>query len=520
MKKFTHLFFLFLFAAFYANGQSEMIIEPGAPGVINAAIEADTIAGGDRADPNRVYVLRRGFPYVLTGTIEFRDFHLRIKAEAGEGARPFIIVDSGGEPVSQIFRTRGDASLTLDGLHISGRDILGAYNSRIVRINSDDAQININDCIMEEAGQAGIRVQGDNPRIYVTNSIWRNMGRPFNPDNGRMIDNRGVPIDTLWMENSVVYNVTSRVYRSSSSGEVANAIFNQNTIWGSGQHGIDLRGLTNLQFTNNIYYNGVFLGRDEEDQDTLEDARFWIQTDLDTFDTTVNNILISNNNFHTDQEIIDAFPQSDPDGDVRISIEDFKLGLILQAAIEANGTGDTNIDEDLEFADEPIIPLQFIMASVQDTSSGSEIPAANPWDLSDLTVDTDLSAIGTGDFNRYRQVHNFTYPETAASFTAGTEGQPIGANMELITSAPDIFVENRVLYFPNPVKHRLYVQNLEKVDLELVSIFNLSGQQLQQFRNINDAVLEINTSNLIDGTYILTIVDQAGNISSRKFIKQ
>ncbi|MEM1122219.1 MAG: T9SS type A sorting domain-containing protein [Bacteroidota bacterium] len=518
MQKIIYTIALFLGFSAFAIGQSELIIEPGPPGVINAAIAADTNSLGERNDPNRVYVLRRNFPYILTGTIEFTDFHLRIKAEEGEGARPFIIVDSGAEPVSQIIRMFGSSDITLDGLHISGQDILGAYNNRVVRINSDSSQVFINDCLFEQIGQAAVRVQGDNPKIYITNSILRNIGRPFNPNNGRVFDNRGVPIDTLWMQNNVVYNVSQRIYRSGGGSFLNWARFDQNTIWGTGVNGIDFAEIKDLEFTNNIYANGRFVGAEAERQDTAETALYWMT--VDTFDATVSNYLVSHNNFYTDQEILDVFPLQEPDGDTRVTTDGAYLDLQLQAAQTANGTTETNINEPLDFADDPIINTQFIVASVLDTPPGGEIPGAEPWDMSDLTLDMNLSAIGTGDVERYTQVHDFTYSMSAMSATAGTNGQPIGANMELITSVPDIFVDNRILYYPNPVKDVLVVQNLEEVNLSRVAVFNITGQQLLEVTDIDNAALEINTAQFEAGTYILSVMDKAGNVSSRKFMKQ
>jgi hypothetical protein len=517
MKKIIYTFSLLFCFGIITQAQSELIIEPGAPGVINATIAGDTIAGGLRADPDRVYVLRKGFPYVLTGTVEFRDFHLRIKAEEGEGARPFIIVDSGADPVSQIFRTRGSASLTLDGVHISGKDILGGFNSRIIRINSDDSDININNCLLEDIGQAGIRVQGDNANLNFTNSIFRNMGNPFNPDNGRLIDNRGVPIDTLIFENCIIYNVTSRIYRNGGGSSIGYSKFNQNTIWGIGQRGITFDVIQDLDFTNNIFFNGAFLGGIEVPQDTTATLNYWIE--IDTFDAAINTINFTNNNFHTDQEIIDAYPFTLASGEILSSWQDYVLNPALQAAIAAGGA-DTNISEDLNFDNPPVMPLQFITANGTDTTSGSEIPTAEPWDFSNLTVNADLSQLGTGSVTRYTQIHEFDYESTAASATAGTEGQAIGANMSLITSIPDIFVEHKILYYPNPVNNNLFIQNLEKIEFERVAIYNLVGQQVISHKAVNDQVLEVNTSQLNSGTYILSITNKDGFISSRKFIKK
>ncbi len=517
MKNIIYSTFFLLCFSMQLTGQTELIIEPGGVGIINSTIEGDTTATGERNDSSRMYVLRRGFPYILSATLEYRDYHLQLKAEAGEGEKPFIILNSDGDALSQMFRLRGNASLTLDGLHISCRDVLGGFNLRAIRINADNSRITINNCVLEDVGQAGIRVQGDNPSIFVTNSVIRNMGRPFDPDNGRFIDNRGNPVDTLWVENNVIYNVSSRLYRNGGSASIDWARFNQNTIWGSGQQGITFGDIQSLEFTNNLYFNGLFLGRTQAGQDTLEDAGFWLM--VDTFDAAVNNYLISNNNFHSDQEILDTFPLVNTTGDTVISVEDFVLDLELQAAVESTGSAATNIDEDLDFANEPPAPFQFIVANVTDTAS-SGVPTADFWDFSDLTVDADLSALGTGTEMRYRETHDFSYGAGSASATAGTEGQALGALATPVTSSYDFFVENRILYYPNPVSNRLYVQNLEKENLQRIDIYNLVGQRLTSYRNIQREVIEINTSIFKSGTYVLSIVDQSGNISSRKFIKQ
>ena len=100
---------LTLIATFALAQDSEMIVEPGPVGTLNEAILSDTTATGERADENRVYVLRRGVPYVLSGTLEYADYHLRIKAEDGDGTRPLLISDTGDDGLSQYFRTRGDS---------------------------------------------------------------------------------------------------------------------------------------------------------------------------------------------------------------------------------------------------------------------------------------------------------------------------------------------------------------------------------------------------------------------------
>ena len=522
-----HLFTLslFLFLAFSLNAQSELIIEPGPVGTINDVIEGDTMPDGSRVDPERIYILRRDIPYVLSATLDFSGFHLQIHAEDGTADRPFILMTpgDGGDPASQVFRISGSGDLTLKGLHITGRDLLGNYNDRAVRINSENSRVVIDDCYIDDVGQAGLRVQGDFPKIYITNSTFLRMGRPFNPANGRFIDNRGVPIDTLWVENCNVYDVSSRFYRNGGGASVNWARFNQNTFWGSGQHGFALDVIKDLEFTNNIVANPIFLGLDLDNQDTLEDARFVIE--IDTFVPGENNILVSNNNIFLQQEFIDQLPATDASGDIRVAISgdpetggtDFFYNLDLQAAIDASGMGDSNFSEFVEFDDGPILPIQFMIAVAEDTTSGGEVPAALPWDMSDLNPDGDLSQLTTG-LDRYSSFHDFCYDGGLTS-VGGNNGQPIGnTNGCSITSTKDIFNENNILYYPNPTSNVLYVQSLENVNLERAAIFDLQGRLLQSYQPEN-IFLEIDLSSFSSGTYLLTLIDDNGNVSSRKIVK-
>ena len=512
MKRITYTIFTLLLSFTFAIGQTNLIVEPGDVGTLNNAIFGDTTATGERIDSNRVYVLRKNFPYVISSQIRF-GFNLTIRAEDAEGKMPLLIVDSGDGTLDQIFRTSGSANLTFDGLHISAKDILGANINRVVRISSDNSVIRINNCLIEEAGQAMIRVQGDDPKIFITNSIIRNIGRPSNPDNGRVIDNRGNPIDTLCIQNNVIYNVTSRIYRP-SSGSAKHIKIDQNTIYGVGQHGFTFDAVEELILTNNLVYNNFFLGTTKDAQDTLEMANFMLE--IDTFDAMVNNYVISHNNFHLDQELIDTIPEVGQygEGDSLVSLENFVYSLSAQAAITAAGTGDTNINEELTFDNPPPFPYQFIFTERIDTAAEA---TAMPWDFSNLTKDDVWSAIGTGTIDRYSEAHDFSYSMDATSASAGTEGQPLGALTDNFTDVEDLFVANRILYYPNPTRSHLIIQNLDDLDLHQVAIYNLAGQLIQLRTNVNQSILELNVSNLVKGNYILSLIDTNGNISSRKF---
>lgn len=520
MKQLFTYLFVVIVSITVAFSQSELIIEPGPSGTINETIFGDTLANGERVDSNRVYVLRRGFPYLISSTIQYSDFHLTIKSEDTTGIRPLLLVDPGAGSLSQIFRTGGTASLSLEGLHISGLDLLAGYNGRIIRFQSDNATLRINDCLVEEASQSFIRLQGDNASIYITNSVVRNIGRPTDPNNGRFIDNRGNPLDTLWMENNVVYNVTSRFYRNGSGNSLDWARINQNTFWGAGQRGFSFGDLTTLSFTNNILYNAAFTGNKDSAQWDSASALYWIEAD--TFDMAAHSFTISHNNFHADSEYVNLFPlvNGDGTGGNYIAMDTFLFNPSIQAGVDASGMGGTNIDEDILFTDPPLFHTQFVTENATDTAmTDNGVPGANPWDLSDLPADTNWSPITAGT-DRYSAVHDFTYRNTYASYTAGDQGQPVGANMSIMTAITDLFVENNILYYPNPVTDELFIQNLDRARFKSIDLYALSGQKLKSIRNLNEYVMRFNTSDLPMGIYLLTLVDEQGKVSSKKIVKR
>ena len=516
MKRLCTLSVLLLWAV-CAIGQNELIVESTGVGSLNEAIFGDTTATGERANPDRVYVLRRGTPYLLSGSIRWSDFDIHIKAEDGPGSRPLLIhaPSEGGESIAQLFRLDNGANLTIEGVHINVRNILKGFSERGIRVSGDFSRVVVDDCVIEEAGQSGFRLNADSIKVFVTNSIFNRIGEPEDPNNGRLFDNRGHPLDTLLLENCIVYDVSSRYYRNGGSNPfIINGIFNQNTFWGSGQTAFTFGSVENLTFTNNIAANSIFLAK------PADGARYVIE--LDTFSQGETNVVISNNNFFTDQEILDATPAVNIVGDSVFAFQDSLFDVYASLAIAATGSEATNITEDLAFVDEPPFPTQFLTTGSMDTLQDDGIEGAGEWDFSDLTANSVFSGLGAEPYDRYDTFHDFSYPSSAASFTAGTEGQPIGADLTgFTTSVTDLFVENNILYYPNPAREVLYIANLNDLPVRNLVIFNLSGQALQRIVNpANNSILEVNLSNLTSGMYILTLVDERGNVSSRKFVKE
>ncbi|MBK8504747.1 MAG: hypothetical protein IPL46_22580 [Saprospiraceae bacterium] len=415
----TKLLLAIFLIDFYPNEiqaytEHKLIVESTGIGALDSVIYADTLPDGNRLDPDRVYVLRKSTKYILSYEIEWSGYDLRIKAEEGSGERPLILVDDQIGFAGHLFVLRESANLELDGLHLNGRYSDMSMALRIIRINGDCDKVTIDNCVMEEASQSIFRLNADSIKVFVTNSIFNRIGNPTDPSNGRLFDNRGHPIDMLLMYNSMAYNATSRFYRNGSDNALLiNGIFDQNTFYGSGEYGHTFGKVENLTFTNNIVANPAFLG------ETSSSTRFGIS--LDTFIPGVSAVDISFNNFFIYKAFDNLLPSHRFSGEQVYSVNGDFFDAHVTAAINYAGVGATNIMELLFFTDPPLVPAQFIVASADEFYDN-----AGAWDFADLTPFTIYSEPG---IDRYVTFHDFSYSDTTMSYTAGSQGQPLGAHL-------------------------------------------------------------------------------------------
>lgn len=460
-------------------------------GTLNQAIDSDTTETGARVDSNTVYVLERGGLYLLTGSIEHRGYHLSIVAEDGEGERPRLIpaVGDGGE-ASRPFRPRGD--LTLKGLYITGQDELGGLTTRMVRISENDVTIRIDDCFMEKDGQTVFRVDGTGTRIFLTNSIVGNIGVTSSPDNGRVLDDRGNQIDTLVFENNTFYNITSQIIRD-AGGLINYAKFTQNTVVNAGkgtalEFGPVLEGI----MEDNLIINASVYGYPEnEDPEYIVDVDSLTQTEVDSLGE--QSFIASHNNIFTSAEVLEALPDT--------VMPAITFNGPAQAFIDAQGSGDTFISEDVTFTNAPALPTTV----VTEYYSG---------------------AAGTTEFDTSNEPFDFGYADTFTSYTAGKWGQALGSIIwhpgmtvgiedEFDADQPDGFSLNG--NYPNPFNPSTNISiNLPSAADVVVEVYNVLGQKVmalpvQKMAAGSNQLLSIDASGLTSGMYIYRVTATTGN---------
>ncbi len=444
---------LFLILTFgISHAQTVISVEPGL-GTLNDAINS-YIEDNGPTSMDVIFELEDGGFYILTSTIENED-PLRVEAVANAQVRPVIRpnVPAGGDPF-RVFRARND--ITLRGLFLTNKDALGGADSRILRVSEDSARVIVDNCQLDFASQAAIRLDNNDNKVYLTNSIISNIGNLSNPGNGRGIDDRGNDIDTLWVENTTFYNLTARMLRD-GGGVINYAKFDHVTGVHMGDRSIDLGDFVEAEITNNLFVNPGFLGFDEPGASALQ---------MDSSDM-VQSAIVSNINFYVDPALQDLYDQLNTGAEAGDSIY-IRNGLNSDAEgiAEAGGTLETITDIAVEFNNGPATPLDYVESFYEDPDN------ALPLDDGNGGVDPDDAGQLPFDFG---------YATDSELFEAGNDGLPLGdLNWHDLTTStfdPAVTEEVQLAVFPNPVQEQLTFQfELTEAQPVRLVIYNQLGQ--------------------------------------------
>ncbi|MEM9885881.1 MAG: T9SS type A sorting domain-containing protein [Bacteroidota bacterium] len=485
------LYTLTLASLLYWSLSAQTIVPvPQGNGTLNDAIQnyIDTNGG---VDDSVIFELESGGIYVLTSTIDF-DYDLNIQAAADYEVRPVILpaLADGGETFRP-FRVR--ENITLRGLYVTTEDALGGRSDQIIRISNDEARIIIDDCHLDKATQSALRIDNEDNKIYMTNSIVSNIINLQNPSNGRGFDDRGQDIDTLWVENSTFYNLTARLLRD-DGGEINWLLWNQNTSVNTGDRTLDIGEGLEVRVTNNLFINPAFLGDDDNDATAFQ---------IDESDDEMQNVVISHNNFYNDPallEIYDAINVNAEEGD-SVYVRRFLNGTASDFVSMA-GLDSTIYNQEMDFINAPATPTEYVRTFYDDPTTAVPIDDGNG---------------GAGPDNVAQVPFDFCYSRANPMASAGTEGQALGDpnwTSCVTSSTKDIGKEIDLQLYPNPFSTQLnYELTVEKTSEMDVILRNVLGQVVYQERAaamIGFNRFTLNLDHLNNGYYYLTIQMEDG----------
>lgn len=132
-------------------------------------------------------------------------------------------------------------------------------------------------------------------------------------------------------------------------------------------------------------------------------------------------------------------------------------------------------------------------------------------------------ATAGGDMGNATGVVNFTYGEMAfADFSASIGSAELGVQQaypEIITQLSDIsLVQNSIIAYPNPATDKLMLEigNFQNKHYQ-IELFDAQGKSILK-TNANQKLIEINTTYLASGAYLLLISNEQEILTSKKII--
>jgi hypothetical protein len=501
-----------------AHAQRVVSIAPTEVGIINTVINGDTLANGDRVDPNTIYELERGENkyYVFNGTISNVDYHLHIRS-AGEGDRPKLVpgVLQGGI-AERLFTPRGD--LTLEGLYISGMDNTNASSfNHMISVAAENVRLTIDDCLLHGNRSNCFELDAQNQSAYITNSILS-----YTFLNGRGIDRRGNLLDTLVVQNSTFINIGSEPLRWGGSNYAKYIKFDHVTWCATGESVGNFGEVVDFIFTNNLMINVGYKGTEDDGSP----SRIFNIEPLTSPDLTgeTQSLTVHNNNLWLDPQLANLYGNLDvSSGSNNFPVMARPFGDSLTHVLI-----DTTIflNEPIEFTYGPSIDT--LMAALRQI-----------WE--DLDGDRDgLTIFDTGPegVNIYGNPlygifpFDLSYPTTTQSYTAGDDGFPLGdlkwfpdkyAEWLILTDVddPDFSPSSFSLdqNFPNPFNPSTKISfTLDKSGIATLTLYNVLGQKVSTLLS-QDLVagrhsINFNASNLPSGVYFYKL--ESGNFVAVK----
>ena len=251
-------------------------------GVIDSAIDADTVSATVRSDPNRVYALYEGqvyyqltpiYVYDPTGTLTIVGVPDPKNPTATE--KPIILIQpTGSTPVSMNAGATVNevyGSLKLVNIHYQTQEMDGTQTNELFMCGTANQlaqKLTVDNCLFEfsnidlfdctnESGAIGGWPYGAS--FFITNSYFRNMNYPGQWWGSRVFQCKH-PTDTCWVENCTV---TTGGLTFLQQNELTDFTFiNHNTIINNKKYWLLSPYKHNEFITNNIFVNQDWVGED------------------------------------------------------------------------------------------------------------------------------------------------------------------------------------------------------------------------------------------------------------------
>jgi len=247
------------------NAQTTDTVDVAAlpPGNINEVIAGDTTAGGERANPNAVYRLKRGSVYQVTEAMKING-SVAIIAEDGDGRPPVLApaILPDNSSIDHFFDFIGyQSKVELRNLYFTSfrADDTQLGWSDGMRINADSLNLVMHGCTWDGFSHSAIHLHSWWCKMDVQDCMFRNeMHGTSWFGGGAFLSDAGPAMDTVrWINNSFFCNNS---YLWSIRGYSPYAEFSHNSVVLSTVNPFLIRQAPNLIMKNNLFYASHAMG--------------------------------------------------------------------------------------------------------------------------------------------------------------------------------------------------------------------------------------------------------------------
>jgi hypothetical protein len=232
-------------------------VDPLPPGNINEVINGDTLAGGIRAHPDRVYRLTRGSVYQVTEPLNING-SLNIIATDGTDRPPVLApaILSDNSSIDHFFDFVGKGgNVELNDLYFlsvrADDNVLGWSDG--MRIFADSMSLKMKGCIWDGFTHTAIHLHSWWTKMLVQDCVFRNeMHGTSWFGGGAFLSDGGPAMDTcIWVNNTFFCNNS---YLWSIRGYDRFSVFDHNTVVYSTVNPFLMRQASNVHMNNNLFY--------------------------------------------------------------------------------------------------------------------------------------------------------------------------------------------------------------------------------------------------------------------------
>ncbi len=513
-------------------------------GSLNQFIEDDINDGG--VPEGRVYKLQKGQYYLLSGTINVNGFTLRLYGEpADENTHPPVIgsgVRDNGTIVKSYFVMKSHNNIEFKNIYFLGAAINDALATTCVKFNTDSTKLIADNCVFDSFKfSVALFKQVSYNSAFVTNCYFRNLNHDAGARyNGRVLNfTKTTNIDTVILVNNTYVNSNSFLLNLNTYALANYVKIDHNTVVNTVKFVLNSVWETNIQFTNNLFYNAHSYGEsdwdlhDQSDPDNIVFGIFNIDTLGEGAGITEaeRNVLVTNNSWFYDSYITNYWDSRDT-----VQGEPF-MNSRAQGMFDDNETWPGLVEENNvnygptftkfpTYSDGHVVTEDMVtfMYDLRDGTSNGE----NNWGFyPDDVVFHVYWPLST--------IEDFSYATNEPIYTGGTGGFPIGdlnwfpdkkaewedwvnyIEEDEVNGTPSKFELSQ--NYPNPFNPTTVINfRIPKKEMVTLKIYNVLGQEVATLVNeVKDAGsyhISFNASNLPSGIYLYTL--KAGKFSSTK----